>query len=149
MVTLDIVKRTGQNIIETAEAVKAAIAEMEPIFPPTTVVKITSDQSKDIRMMVSSLENNVISGLLLIVGVLFFFLGVQDLDLRGVLHPHLHVPLLPGPGRAGREHEHDRALLPDPGPGDAGGQRHRHRGEHLPVPGGGMGPGHGVQEGHR
>ena len=77
VVTLDIVKRTGQNIIETAEAVKAAISEMEPLFPPTTVAKITSDQSKDIVMMVSSLENNVISGLLLIIGVLFFFLGIR------------------------------------------------------------------------
>jgi len=77
VVTLDIVKRTGENIIETAEAVKAAIAEMESIFPPTTTVLITSDMSKEIRMMVSSLENNVISGLLLIIGVLFFFLGVR------------------------------------------------------------------------
>ncbi len=77
VVTLDIVKRTGENIIETSDAVKAVIADMEPLFPPTTVVKVTSDQSKDIRLMVSSLENNIISGLLLIVGVLFFFLGVR------------------------------------------------------------------------
>ncbi len=99
--------------------------------------------------MVSSLENNVISGLLLIVGVLLLLPGGADLDLRGALHPHLHVPLLPGSGAPGCEHEHDRALLPDPGPGDAGGQRHRHRGEHLPLSGGGMGSGHGVEEGHR
>ena len=77
VVTLDVVKRTGENVIETSDAVKAAIADMEALFPPTTVVKITSDQSKDIRMMVSSLENNIVSGLLLIVGVLFFFLGVR------------------------------------------------------------------------
>lgn len=77
VVTLDIVKRSGENIIETAEAVKAAVAEMEPLFPPTTVVKITSDQSKQIEMMVSSLENNIIFGLLLILGVLFFFLGAR------------------------------------------------------------------------
>ena len=77
VVTLDVVKRTGENIIETSDAVKAAIAEMNPLFPPSTVVKITSDTSDDIRLMVSSLENNIISGLLLIVGVLFFFLGVR------------------------------------------------------------------------
>jgi multidrug efflux pump len=77
VVTLDIVKRSGENIIETAEAVKVAIAETESIFPPSTVLKITSDQTKEIRMMVSSLENNVISGLLLIIGVLFLFLGVR------------------------------------------------------------------------
>jgi len=77
VVTLDIVKRTGENIIETSDAVKAVIADMESLFPPTTVVKVTSDQSEDIRLMVSSLENNIISGLLLIVAVLFFFLGVR------------------------------------------------------------------------
>lgn len=77
VVTLDIVKRSGENIIETSDAVKAVIADMESLFPPTTVVKITSDQSDDIRLMVSSLENNIISGLLLIVAVLFFFLGVR------------------------------------------------------------------------
>ena len=77
VVTLDIIKRTGENIIETSDAVKATIADMEALFPPTTVVKITGDQSEDIRMMVSSLENNIISGLLLIVAVLFFFLGVR------------------------------------------------------------------------
>ena len=77
VVTLDIIKRTGENIIETADAVKATIADMEALFPPSTVVKITGDQSEDIHMMVSSLENNIISGLLLIVAVLFFFLGVR------------------------------------------------------------------------
>jgi len=77
VVTLDVVKRSGQNIIETADAVKAAIAEMSPSFPPTTTVKITSDQSEDIHEMVSSLENNIISGLILIVVVLLFFLGVR------------------------------------------------------------------------
>jgi multidrug efflux pump subunit AcrB len=55
VVTLDIVKRSGQNIIETSDAVKRVIEEMRPSFPPTTVVKITSDQSEEILKMVSSL----------------------------------------------------------------------------------------------
>ncbi len=77
VVTLDVVKRTGENIIETSDAVKAVIDDMGPLFPPTTEVSITSDQSEDIRLMVSALENNIVSGLILIVGVLFFFLGVR------------------------------------------------------------------------
>jgi multidrug efflux pump len=77
VVTLSVVKRAGENIIETAEAVKAVIASMEDRFPPTTAVSITSDQSRDIDQMVSSLENNIISGLILIVAVLLFFLGVR------------------------------------------------------------------------
>ena len=77
VVTLDVIKRSGENIIETAEAVRAEIAAMEPFFPPSTAVSITSDQSEDIFEMVSSLENNIISGLILIVGVLLFVLGLR------------------------------------------------------------------------
>ena len=77
VVTLDIVKRSGENIIETADRVKAVIEEMRPLFPATMTVKITGDMSRDIFSMVSSLENNIISGLILIVSVLLFFLGLR------------------------------------------------------------------------
>jgi multidrug efflux pump len=77
VVTLDVVKRAGENIIQAADAVKAIIAEMEPHLPPTTQVSITGDESRDIHMVVSSLENNIIAGLILILAVLFFFLGVR------------------------------------------------------------------------
>ncbi len=77
VVTLDIVKRSGENIIETADQVKAIIEEMRPLFPATLTVKITGDMSRDIFSMVSSLENNIISGLILIVSVLLFFLGLR------------------------------------------------------------------------
>ncbi len=87
VVTLDIVKRTGENIIATSNAVKEAVAELQPAFPPTTVVKITSDMSDDIREMVSSLENNIISGLLLVVAVLLFFLGVRNASFVGISIP--------------------------------------------------------------
>ena len=77
VVTLDIVKRSGENIIETADQVRAVIDEMAPLFPATMTVKITGDMSRDIFSMVSSLENNIISGLILIVSVLLFFLGLR------------------------------------------------------------------------
>jgi multidrug efflux pump len=78
VITLGIIKRSGENIIATADAVKAVIAAREPFFPPTTTVKITSDESRDIRAMVASLENNIISGLILVLAVLLFFLGVRN-----------------------------------------------------------------------
>ena len=77
VVTLDVVKRSGENIIATAEAVRAEIEAMRPLFPPSTVVSITSDMSADIGDMVSSLQNNIISGLVLIVGILLFVLGLR------------------------------------------------------------------------
>ncbi|HSM07104.1 MAG TPA: efflux RND transporter permease subunit [Longimicrobiales bacterium] len=87
VVTLDIIKRSGRNIIETSDQVKRVVDEMGPLMPPSTVVKITSDQSRDIRMMVSSLENNIVSGLLLIVGVLLFFLGLTNSGFVGISIP--------------------------------------------------------------
>ena len=78
VVTLDVIKRSGENIIEPSDEVKRVVAEMQPLFPPSTVVKITSDMSDDIRMMVSSLENNIVSGLILIVAILLFFLGLAN-----------------------------------------------------------------------
>ncbi|MDE2980050.1 MAG: efflux RND transporter permease subunit [Gemmatimonadota bacterium] len=77
VVTLDVVKRSGENIIATAEAVRAEIDAMREIFPPSTLVSMTSDMSADIGDMVSSLQNNIISGLVLIVGVLLFVLGLR------------------------------------------------------------------------
>ncbi len=77
VVTLDVVKRSGENIIATAEAIRAQIEAMRPLFPPSTVVSITSDMSDDIGQMVNSLQNNIISGLILIVGILLFVLGLR------------------------------------------------------------------------
>ena len=87
VVTLDIIKRSGRNIIETSDQVKATVEGMRPQMPPSTVIKITSDQSQDIRMMVSSLENNIVSGLLLIVGILLFFLGLTNSVFVGISIP--------------------------------------------------------------
>ncbi|MDQ3606427.1 MAG: efflux RND transporter permease subunit [Gemmatimonadota bacterium] len=87
VVTLGIIKRSGENIIATADAVKAAIAEMQPGFPPSTVIKITSDESQDIHEMVMSLENNIISGLILVLAVLLFFLGLRNAGFVAISIP--------------------------------------------------------------
>ncbi|MGI9038586.1 MAG: efflux RND transporter permease subunit, partial [Gemmatimonadota bacterium] len=87
VVTLSVTKRTGENIIETSEAVRAVVAAMEPDFPPTTEVSITSDGAKQVRVMVSSLENSIISGLILVVAVLLFALGARTASFVGVAIP--------------------------------------------------------------
>lgn len=87
VVTLGVKKRTGWNIIETSEAVKQVIEGARANFPPTTVVKITADQSNDIRNMVSNLENNIVSGLILVVAVLLFALGIRSASFVGIAIP--------------------------------------------------------------
>ena len=64
-------KRTGENILNTSDRVKAILEEISSL-PPTTTYNITNDQSIDVVNMVSNLENNIISGLILVVGVLLF-----------------------------------------------------------------------------
>lgn len=87
VITLGIKKRTGENILDTAKRTKAILdAEIENL-PPTTTYTITNDQSKEVVSMVSNLENNIISGLLLVVGVLLFFLGVRNSSFVGISIP--------------------------------------------------------------
>src|SRR5688572_18159523 len=78
VVTLDVVKRSGENVIEASQAVRQVVADMQKDLPPSTKVEFAMDMSEDIAMMVSSLENNIVTGLILIVGVLLFFLGLAN-----------------------------------------------------------------------
>ncbi|MFC1628826.1 efflux RND transporter permease subunit [Gemmatimonadota bacterium] len=87
VVTLSVSKRAGENIIETAELVKTEIEKLRPGLPLGTQVTITGDQSVYIEDMVSNLENNIISGLILVVTVLLFFLGLKNALFVGVAIP--------------------------------------------------------------
>jgi multidrug efflux pump subunit AcrB len=87
VITLGVKKRTGENILETYDRVSAILDDALPTLPPTTTYKITNDQSKDVKNMVSSLENNIISGLILVIGVLLFFLGVRNASFVGISIP--------------------------------------------------------------
>ncbi len=77
-VSLAIKKRTGANIIEVADQVFAILAQAEQLVPEGIELSVTLNQSKDIRRMVSELENNIITGLILVVLVLFMFLGLRN-----------------------------------------------------------------------
>ncbi len=87
VITLGVKKRTGENILETYDQVSAILENALPTLPPTTTYKITNDQSKDVNNMVNSLENNIISGLILVIGVLLFFLGVRNASFVGISIP--------------------------------------------------------------
>ncbi|GAB4168989.1 MAG: efflux RND transporter permease subunit [Calditrichia bacterium] len=86
-VTLSIQKRSGENIIEIADAVKLLLEREKSNFPPKTDYVLTADQSKDIRSMVRDLENNIIAGLLLVIFVLYFFMGTRNGIIVGVAIP--------------------------------------------------------------
>lgn len=85
VVSLNVKKRPEANILESVEAVVAAVEEFQ--LPAGTQVVITGDQSEDVRNLISDLENNIISGILFVVLVLVFFLGIRNALLVGFAVP--------------------------------------------------------------
>ena len=77
-VTLAVKKRTGENIIAVTDRVFALLEYAKPQLPEGIELSVTLNQSKDIRNMVSELENNILTGLVLVVSVLFMFLGLRN-----------------------------------------------------------------------
>jgi multidrug efflux pump len=84
---LEIRKRTGENIIETIEKVRAAVSEEAKLWPEEVVVTYSQDRSTHIRSMLSDLQNNVISAILLVMVVVVAALGLRSAGLVGVAIP--------------------------------------------------------------
>ena len=74
-VTLGVIKRSGENIIRICDEVKQAVEEMRPLMPPDLKIDVTSDESEFVNQMVSDLENNILSGLILVLAVIVLFIG--------------------------------------------------------------------------
>ncbi len=86
-VTLSIKKRTGENIIEVSDQVFALLDEARTVLPPSVEFTVTLNESKDIRRMVNELENNILTALVLVLAVLFLFLGVRSSFLVALAIP--------------------------------------------------------------
>ena len=86
-VNISVKKRVGENIIFISDKVDLIIAEAEKTFPKNTSITKLMNKSNDIRMMVADLENNIISGLILVVAVLFVALGFRNALLVGAAIP--------------------------------------------------------------
>jgi len=76
VISLNVKKRPGVNILESVEEVLSIVDQTS--LPGGTAVVVTGDQSEDVTQLVSDLENSIISGMLFIVLVLVFFLGVRN-----------------------------------------------------------------------
>lgn len=70
VVMVDVIKRSGQNLLAATDKVNVILAKAKAeVFPPDLDVLITNDQSSFTKEMVSSLENNIISGVIVVVPV--------------------------------------------------------------------------------
>ena len=90
-VALEVSKRTGENVIETIEQVRAVVEGKQAQWPQTlreTVeVSYSQDRSDQIRTMLNDLQNSVISAVLLVMVVVISALGVRSGLLVGIAIP--------------------------------------------------------------
>jgi multidrug efflux pump len=90
-VAIQVVKRLGFNIIDTAAEVRAevdaAVAEWPDELREAVNVDITLDQSRTVRSMVSQLEGSVMTAIALVMIVVLATLGTRSALLVGFAIP--------------------------------------------------------------
>ncbi len=86
-VSVRVTKRQGENLLAIAQKVKTLIGQYRERLPDTIQFTITSDSSKHIEFMVADLQNNIITGLILVVAVVFAALGLRNAILVSLAIP--------------------------------------------------------------
>lgn len=79
VITLSILKRPGENLIETSDNVKQVVERMKANqLPEKLDVVITGDSSNATRTSLSDLVNSIVIGFVLVLVILMFFMGVTN-----------------------------------------------------------------------
>lgn len=86
-ITVIIKKRSGENLVGIAEEIKKLLENEKPNLPVGIKISVTGDQSEHIINTVHELENGIITGMLLVVIVLFLFLGFKNAILTATSIP--------------------------------------------------------------
>lgn len=89
VITLNIIKRSGENLIDASDKVRDVVKDMQDnVFPSKLKITLTGDQSSLTRDILHDLINTIIIGFILVTIVLMFFMGVTN-----ALFVALSVPL--------------------------------------------------------
>jgi len=86
-IAIEVSKRTGANLIETVDQVKAVTEEFRKLLPEGTVVTFSQDKSKDIRQLLFDLQNSVLTAVILVFIVILYALSVRASILIGLAIP--------------------------------------------------------------
>lgn len=88
VVMVDVKKRAGENLINASDQINVILKDARAgYFPEDLQISITNDQSKVTRTQLSELENSIIFGMLLVILVLLFFLGLRNALFVGAAIP--------------------------------------------------------------
>jgi multidrug efflux pump subunit AcrB len=79
VVTLSIIKRSGENLINASEKINNIVDEMKKdVFPKDLNIKITGDLSIKAGAAFNELVNSIVIGFILVMIILMFFMGVTN-----------------------------------------------------------------------
>ncbi len=90
VIMLDVIKDSGKNLLSASDKINDIIHRSqheEKAVPDDLTVTISIDQSDQTRSQVANLENSIISGVILVVLVLLFFLGTRNSLFVGIAIP--------------------------------------------------------------
>lgn len=86
-IAIEVSKRTGANLIETVDEVKAVTEEFRKLLPEGTEVSFSQDKSKEIRQLLFDLQNSVLTAVILVFIVILYALSVRASLLIGLAIP--------------------------------------------------------------
>lgn len=89
VITLNVVKRAGENLIEASDKCHAIVKELQDngSYPKEMEVVFTGDQSVKTRTTVHDLINTIIIGFILVTVILMFFMGATNAIFVGLSVP--------------------------------------------------------------
>lgn len=88
VVSLRVTKKNGENLINASEKIETLLAEARLSYLPSNLnVVLTDNQADSMKLQVSNLENSIISGVILVVAVLLFFMGLRNALFVGIAIP--------------------------------------------------------------
>ena len=86
-VSLSIVKRSGENLLAIRNEVKSIIQRLEKDYKEDVKFSILSDQGEHVQQIVKDLENNILTGFVLVFLVLLLVMGISNALLVAVAIP--------------------------------------------------------------
>jgi multidrug efflux pump subunit AcrB len=86
-VNISVKKRSGENIISISRAVDEIIENDRASWPGGTEITKVLNKAKDIDIMIADLENNILTGLVLVLIVIFLVMGIRNAILVSMAIP--------------------------------------------------------------
>jgi multidrug efflux pump len=86
-IVLEVSKRSGANIINTIEQVKALLEQAKPLLPAGVEVSYIMDQSQEVQSMLGDLLNNVLTAIVLVLILVVASMGMRSALLVGLTIP--------------------------------------------------------------